>query len=1084
MQQPLPPPRLIERPRIAHRLRQILVNSHVLLTAPAGYGKSVVLRNFARDVPNAQLITLTQADRDLATLRARLRPFLNAPTIILLDDIHLLAGEADICTWLQQQLTQAQPRWLLAGRSLPFVADWLLVSGQAVQFTKELLAFSLAETQALLAEPVAEAATWHTRLDGWSIALSLLSRLSAAGERLPTTEAHLFTYLTQAVFAQLAPQLNQFMQHTAVPLQFNVELAATLWGDSVEAQTLFTAVLHHDLYLQPAQKEGWYRYHDLIRGYLQQQLGLARQTIAETAVDWFWQQGEQHTAVEQALDANLSEQAANLIAQVPLTSFHGSSSYATYRRWVRALDEAALATRPMLLVRLANVIQIMPGYEDEAQLYAEQAIQLAERSGETQIMLLAQANLAHWYYQRGELTTGREIVLDALAYPGCTDYARLYSLRIASLILSDLGQYRDALPLFQEAIGLALARQAQNEPFMNRANLAWKYYLPLGKIAEAEELLTAVLTHFAETIGWLGQYLTYWCELQLVRGDWDGLAQAVTRLETALSQVETQTRHNELWLAHYQTVLAIVQEDETAVELALARYDSLAESSQLHQVCVAWLACWHLRGKGAWAEAVARGQRALAQPSQFAHYRARLALEVDIAQGMRLLVGEVDSFSLHPETQQLIRWRSRLELHRLRALLALVCWWLGNTRWQRHWTAVYAQADPNYLPQRDPELAAHFWRLALFMNQEQASPGQAQDRISDVFWQHPFASEDAHPSGVMRASFLEAVKIFRANGRLDQLLPLLKNDDPRVRFRTAVLLTEIGDERAMPPLLGALRGEKETAVRKTIEQAVVTLEQAPPPLLTVQLMGAFRLKRGDVWLEEDAWHRPIVQRLFQFFALNVGQQVSKDQILEALWPDSDPDKAWGTFRTVYSRLRKLLEPAMRPKTVNRYIEQRGETFRLKPKWVQLDVTAFVEVVTAVLHANPPDNAPALPEELLAALENYAPLLPGLPYADWLLEPRQKLAELYIEGCLYVATAYLARAELTQAITWGRRTVDAAPWLEEAYQLLLRAYARQGQRTLALRIYDEAVANLHEELNISPSRQTERLAERLRRGEPI
>ena len=218
MQQPLPSPRLIERPRIGHQLRQILVNSHVLLTAPAGYGKSVVLRNFARDVPNAQLITLTQADRDLATLRARLRPFLNTPTIILLDDIHLLAGEADICTWLQQQLTQAQPRWLLAGRSLPFVADWLLVSGQAVQFTKELLAFSLAETQALLAEPEAEAAAWRTRLDGWSIALSLLSRLSAAGERLPATEAHLFTYLTQAVFAQLSPQLNQFMQHTAVPI--------------------------------------------------------------------------------------------------------------------------------------------------------------------------------------------------------------------------------------------------------------------------------------------------------------------------------------------------------------------------------------------------------------------------------------------------------------------------------------------------------------------------------------------------------------------------------------------------------------------------------------------------------------------------------------------------------------------------------------------------------------------------------------------------------------------------------------------------------------------------------------------------
>ncbi len=1076
MQQPLPPPRLIERPRIGHQLRQILVNSHVLLTAPAGYGKSVVLRNFARDVPNAQLITLTQADRDLATLRARLRPFLNTPTIILLDDIHLLAGEPDICTWLQQQLTQAQPRWLLAGRSLPFVADWLLVSGQAVQFTKELLAFSLAETQALLAEPEAEAAAWRTRLGGWSIALSLLSRLSAAGERLPATEAHLFTYLTQAVFAQLSPRLNQFMQRTAVSLQFNLALAQVLWENEEEAAELFTAVLQNDLYLQPAAQPGWYRYHALIRDYLQQQLGDETQGVAETAVAYFWAQDDKHTAVEQALDAGLTTQAADLIAQVPLTSFHGSSSYATYRRWVRALDETALATRPMLLVRLANVIQIMPGYEDEAQLYGEQAIELAKRVGDTQTMLLAQANLAHWHYQRGKLTIGRDLVVAALNHPHCTDYARLYGLRIASLILSDLGQHRAAFPLFQEAIALALARQAQNEPFMNRANLAWKYYLPLGKVADAEELLTAVLNHFAEMKGWRGQYLTYWCELQLVKGDWAALTEAVARLEATLAQVETQTRHNELWLAHYQTVLAIVHEDGAAVAVALARYDSLAESSQLHQACVAWLACWHLRVEGRWAEAVVRGERALAQTSQYAHYRARLALEVDIAQGMRLLAGEVDSFSLHPETQQFIGWRSRLELHRLRALLALVCWQQGNPRWRRHWTAVFAQADPNYLPQRDPELAAQFWRLALLVSEEPAS--------SDALRFTPFASEDAHSSGVIRASFIEAVKIFRENGRLDLLLPLLKNDDPRVRFRTAVLLTEIGDERAMPALLGALKGEKETAVRKTLGQAVATLEQAPPPLLTVQLMGSFQLKRGEVWIEEDAWHRPIVQRLFQFFALNLGRSVSKDQILEALWPDSDPDKAWGTFRTVYSRLRKLLEPAMRPKSANRYIEQRGETFQLRAELVQLDVTAFMEVVTAVLHTKQPEETPPLPQNLLAALENYAPLLPNLPYADWLLEPRQKLAELHIEGCLYVARAYLTRAELSEAVIWGRRTVDAAPWLEEAYQLLLRAYARQGQRSLALRIYEEAVANLQEELNIPPSSQTERLAERLRHGEPI
>jgi len=121
---------------------------------------------------------------------------------------------------------------------------------------------------------------------------------------------------------------------------------------------------------------------------------------------------------------------------------------------------------------------------------------------------------------------------------------------------------------------------------------------------------------------------------------------------------------------------------------------------------------------------------------------------------------------------------------------------------------------------------------------------------------------------------------------------------------------------------------------------------------------------------------------------------------------------------------------------------------------------------------------------LRVLQNYTSLLPSLPYADWLLEPRQKLQELYIEGLLYVAQAYLARADHAQAIVWGRKAIQAAPWLEEAYQLLMRSYARQGQRSLALRVYEEAAANLQQELDIPPSEQTTWLAERLREDQSI
>jgi DNA-binding SARP family transcriptional activator len=49
---------------------------------------------------------------------------------------------------------------------------------------------------------------------------------------------------------------------------------------------------------------------------------------------------------------------------------------------------------------------------------------------------------------------------------------------------------------------------------------------------------------------------------------------------------------------------------------------------------------------------------------------------------------------------------------------------------------------------------------------------------------------------------------------------------------------------------------------------------------------------------------------------------------------------------------------------------------------------------------------------------------------------------------------------------------------------MRAQARQGQRSPALRTYAEAVDALQRELDIAPSALTEWLAQRLRQGEEI
>ena len=1054
MKQPLSIPRIIERPHLRHLLLDSLENSHVLLAAPAGYGKSTALRGLARHLPHARLVTITLADLDVSVLQARLGSLLAPPNVILLDDVHLLAGGSEVCTWLQQQLAQQRPRWLLAGRSIPFDPELWLLSGHVVRLGKEVLTFTLAETAVLLAQPENQVAGWHKRLQGWSLAISLLSRLPPGVDPLPTAEAHLFTYLTQAVFGRLPPELKRFMQVTAVPLRFNRELAAALWDGKTDAHTLLNEISRADLYVQPADKPGWSRYHDLIRDYLLQDFG-ARDRLAETAVVWWQNHDEMNTAVDQALDAGLRDLAAQLIGRMPLGRFHGNNSYLTYRRWIRALDEEALAANPMLLVRLANVIQMMPGYAAEARAYAEQGARLAAEQGNTSVVLLAETNLAHWHYQQGHLETGRQLIQAVLVNPGCTDYPRLFALRIASLILSDAGHYCEVRPYYEQAITLAYEMDTRNEPFMNKANMAAKYWLPTGRMETAQQQLTEVLTHFADSPGWMAQYLTYWCELQTAQGEWPGLAQTLNRLTETLAEVETITMHSQVWLAHYRAVQAVMAGDQVQFQSALASYAGLVEANPLNQDCVGWLACWHLRRRGAWVEVVQRGRQALAQPTQFAVYRAQIALEMDIAQAMRLLAGAGSAFSLHEETRRFIQWRSRHHLLRLRAVLALVCWHQGDGRWRRHWTAVIRQlAKPAFqhlLTRRDPELGARFWQIGL----------------------------------VAGIDVDKAAAALRQIGQYEPLLPLLQHPQAIARRRVAAILSHIGDERAMVGLTAVLATETDPATRQAIETALIHLENQPPPPLTIRLMGDFSLQRGDEIIPAHAWHRPIVLRLFQYFAVNAGRPLAKEQILDDLWSDTDPAKAWTTFRTVYSRLRKLLEPAMRPKTANRYITLNGDVYVFDSGGqADIDARRFQQIVGAALQKRDEQVVTAVPEALVAALESYAPLLPDYPYAEWLLEPRQRLEALYVEGCLYLAQAYLVRGENRTAVTWARKTITAAPWLEEAYQLLMRGYARQGQRAPALRVFDEAAANLKRELDLEPSPLTQWLADALRAGKSI
>ncbi|MCC9078133.1 hypothetical protein FKZ61_018705 [Litorilinea aerophila] len=1052
---------ILERPRLYGELQELLAAGHVALVAPAGYGKSVLLRALAARRPHAFLLQLEPADADLARLQARWEALCSqaqdlARATLLLDDIQHLEVNLAADSWLAAHLQADTPRLVLAGRRLPGQAVRAQVAaGRLRVLSRARLAFTPAEAHALLAsrpDSIRQQA-WVERAQGWPLALGLLAR-SDPETHLPAVQEDLFAYLATTLYRALPPPLRHFWQLTALPRRIHPNLAATLLGDAELAGQLFQQILQRSLFLEPAEEPGWYRYHDLIRDFLRSQAPGDLTPTYRRLVAWFTRQGEWEMAIEHALEGGLHAEAASLIQEVPEAFLRDYGRYATYRRWVNQLTPAVRRSHPAILIRLARHLHRVAGLQDEAWPLLQEALALGEEQSQGPIRRQALGELARLHYREGHYDLALAHARRILEDPDCPPADRLQACQIMAVTLAELARFGEARQAFQMAIDLAQSLGDRVAEMNNRTNLALLILVPQGRLADAQAHIQAAADFFQNSPGRHMGSLLHCCELHTAAGDWASLVATLDAVESHMAQVETPDISHQLWHAYYAAIVAVAQGYFQEAQVHVGRMASLVEEYPMALVSQAWVESWLLRRQGRLAEAVQRAEATLARDLAVPFYRAVLALERDIARGLLWLQEGGPPPTLHPETRHLVWWRARGELVRLRALLALCAHAHRDPRWQRHAVAALAglarPAAAHLLTSRDPELGMAFWSLLLA---EGVAADQARSALVRLGDPRPMTALLAHPR-------------------------------PQARVEGARLLATLGDETAIPTLLAASRRERNPQVRASLAQAVQQLQTLPPPPLTVTLMGQFSVLRGDTPIPPSAWPRPVVRRLFQYLVLHRGQPLHRDRILEEFWPDTSPDRAWTTFRSVQSRLRQVLEPYT-DKGINRYLVLEEEVCCFDPLGVvHTDVERLTAIVQETLHAAQQAEVPPLPAEFLAALEGYAPLLPELAYEDWALRARVALADLFVDGCLHAAHAWLVRGQPGQAEGWARRVVAEAPWLEEGYELLIRALARQGHPDRALKAYEEAVAALRRELDAPPSEQLRWLARRLRQGEAV
>src|SRR5215207_257901 len=95
---------------------------------------------------------------------------------------------------------------------------------------------------------------------------------------------------------------------------------------------------------------------------------------------------------------------------------------------------------------------------------------------------------------------------------------------------------------------------------------------------------------------------------------------------------------------------------------------------------------------------------------------------------------------------------------------------------------------------------------------------------------------------------------------------------------------------------------------------------APAEALRVWLLGGFQAAVGLKTIEENEWRLKKAASLLKILALAPGYRMHREQAMELLWPDLDPEAALNNLHYALHVARRTLEPSARASSAaSRYL---------------------------------------------------------------------------------------------------------------------------------------------------------------------
>lgn len=224
--------------------------------------------------------------------------------------------------------------------------------------------------------------------------------------------------------------------------------------------------------------------------------------------------------------------------------------------------------------------------------------------------------------------------------------------------------------------------------------------------------------------------------------------------------------------------------------------------------------------------------------------------------------------------------------------------------------------------------------------------------------------------------------------------------------------------------------------------------------LQIEVLGGFSARAESGRAIAFATRK--AQALLAYLALTPGRAHARASLYGLLWGDREEEQARGSLRYALTDIRKALGEHQDVLCTGRDIVY------LQADAVTVDAAEFERLARSDMPAALRQAASLYRGDLLAGLE-----IRASAFEEWLTAERERLRSLAIQ-----ALGRLLEAEPDPDV--AHRLLSLDPFNEAAHRALMRHYAEQGQRTLAIRQFEACAAVLKRELGAQPDPATRRL----------